>query len=243
MQTSTPRHVAIIMDGNGRWAERRGRPRIFGHVRGCWRVRDIIREASDAGVEVLSLYAFSTENWGRPAHEVEVLMRLLYKWLVRERRELMEKNIRFQAIGAVDRLPPTVRKMVKETEEASAGNTGMRLLMALSYSSRLEIVHAARALAEKAVRGELAPENITEEVFSENLLTAAVRDPDLLIRTSGEQRVSNFLLWQLAYTELYFTDTMWPDFKVADFRRALDSFARRNRRFGLTSQQTEAHPI
>jgi undecaprenyl diphosphate synthase len=235
----TPQHIAIIMDGNGRWAERRGRPRIYGHVRGCARVRDIIREADRLGVKALTLYAFSTENWGRPAEEVAVLMRLLHKWLIRERRELMEKNIRLRAIGAVDRLPQFVRDMVNETVEISRGNAGLQLTIAVSYSGRDELVAVARSLARLAATGAITPDAINEERFSNALSTSDIGDPDLLIRTSGEQRISNFMLWQLAYSELYFTDTMWPDFKPSDLRVAIDAYARRHRRYGLTSQQIE----
>lgn len=238
--SQTPRHIAIIMDGNGRWAERRGRPRIFGHVRGCGRVREVIREADRLGVKQLTLYAFSSENWGRPTDEVSILMRLLEKWLTRERRELLEKNIRFRAIGNVERLPMSARRLVRESEELSAKNTGLELTFALSYSGREEILEAARSLARRAVSGELCPENITEENFTSELQTLGLSDPDLLIRTSGEQRISNFLLWQLAYTELYFTDLMWPDFKVSHLRQAIDAYIRRERRFGLTSGQIDA---
>lgn len=235
----TPRHIAIIMDGNGRWAERRGRPRIFGHVRGCGRVREIIREADRLGVKVLTLYAFSSENWGRPAEEVGVLMRLLYKWLIRERKELMEKNIRFRSIGGIDKLPSVVQKLVRETEEISANNTGLQVTLALSYGGRDEILAAAKRLAGKVASGEMSVDDIGEAAFSDELFTIDIGDPDLLIRTSGEQRISNFLLWQLAYAELYFTDTMWPDFKASDLRLAIDSYMRRQRRFGLTSQQIQ----
>jgi undecaprenyl diphosphate synthase len=230
-------HIAIIMDGNGRWAQRRGRPRVYGHIRGCWRVRDIIFEAQKLGVKALTLYAFSSENWGRPDEEVGVLMRLLYKWLMRERKELMERNIRFQAIGAVDRLPPTVRDTVRETERLSKQNTSLCLTLALSYGSRDEMVSVIRKLAREAVDGNLDPEQISDRDVEEALSTRSIGDPDLLIRTSGEQRLSNFLLWQVAYSELYFTDTMWPDFKEADLRRAIDSYGRRQRRFGLTGGQ------
>lgn len=234
---SVPRHIAIIMDGNGRWAERRGRPRVFGHVRGCWKVRDIIREAQDLGIEALTLYAFSSENWRRPADEVSLLMRLLHKWLVRERKEMMERNIRFRAIGSIERLPASVKVKVLETESLSAKNTGMRLNIALSYGGRDELVQVARKLAEQASRGEIQPNDISEQSVSRELCTRDCGDPDLLIRTSGEQRISNFLLWQLAYTELYFSDTMWPDFKPADLRLAIDNYVRRQRRFGLTPVQ------
>jgi undecaprenyl diphosphate synthase len=234
-----PNHIAIIMDGNGRWAERRGRPRIFGHIRGCRRVREIIREADAQGVKALTLYAFSTENWGRPFEEVNVLMRLLEKWLRRERDEVIEKNIRFRAIGSLDRLPAEVRAMVRDTEKISQFNTGLQLTFALSYSGRTEVVQVVQGLAKRVQSGELNPSDITEDMFSDALSTEPIGDPDLLIRTSGEQRISNFLLWQLAYSELYFTDTMWPDFKPSDLRLAIDNYARRQRRFGLTAQQID----
>lgn len=236
----TPKHIAIIMDGNGRWAERRGRPRIVGHVKGCGRVREIIRESDKLGVRALTLYAFSSENWGRPVEEVSVLMRLLFKWLVRERKELVERNIRFRAIGAIDRLPSAVQKLVRETEEISAAHTGLQVTLALSYGGRDEIVEAAKQLAARVASGEISSSEITESVFSDTLWTSEIGDPDLLIRTSGEQRLSNFLLWQLAYAELFFTDKMWPDFKASDLRLAIDSFTRRQRRFGLTAHQLQA---
>lgn len=237
--SEAPKHIAIIMDGNGRWAERRGRPRIYGHVRGCARVRDIIRAADKQGVKALTLYAFSNENWGRPSEEVSVLMRLLYKWLVRERREMMEKNIRLRAIGAIERLPAVVRDMVKQTVEMSQRNSGLQLTIAVSYSGRDELIQVMQRLARRAASGELSPEAVSEQHISDELSTSEVGDPDLLIRTSGEQRISNFLLWQLAYTELYFTDTMWPDFKPSDLRMAIDSYVRRQRRFGLTAHQAQ----
>ncbi len=240
MSSGLPKHIAIIMDGNGRWAERRGRPRIYGHIKGCGRVREIIREADRLGIKQLTLYAFSTENWGRPTAEVTVLMQLLKKWLIRERRELIKRNIRFRAIGNLERLPMDARKLVRESEELSAGNTGLELTFALSYSGRDEIIDAAKSLARRAMNGELLPEDINQEIFSMELDTVALRDPDLLIRTSGEQRISNFMLWQMAYTEFYFTDTMWPDFRAVNLRLAIDSYTRRERRFGLTSSKIEA---
>jgi len=238
-RSQTPEHIAIIMDGNGRWAERRGRPRIFGHIKGCGRVREIIREADRLGVKKLTLYAFSSENWGRPTDEVSVLMRLLYKWLIRERRELLEKNIRFRAIGAIHRLPVTVQRMVEDTMKVSQENSGLQVTLALSYGGREELVTTARRLASRVVSGEISVTDINEDLFSSQLWTADIGDPDLLIRTSGEQRISNFLLWQLAYAELYFTDKMWPDFKASDLRLSLDAYSRRQRRFGLTEHQLE----
>lgn len=237
---SYPKHIAIIMDGNGRWAQRHSRPRIYGHVKGCGRVREIIREASNQGVKALTLYAFSSENWGRPEDEVRILMQLLHKWLVRQQKELSDRNIRFRAIGKTELLPKEVYAMVKKTEEFSKHHTGLQLTLALSYSSRDEMIEAVRKLATRAAQGEIDPRAISEKDFSEQLYTEAIGDPDLLIRTSGELRVSNFLLWQMAYTEFYFTDTMWPDFKVSDFKKALDAYASRERRFGLTSAQLES---
>lgn len=238
-----PKHIAIIMDGNGRWAERRGRPRVHGHIRGCARVRDIIREADRLGVRALTLYAFSSENWGRPDTEVGVLMRLLSKWLMRERRELMDKKIRFRAIGDLSKLPAFVRKLVDETTELSLGNTGLNLTLALSYSGRGEILEATKRACVEVAAGKLRIQDISEGLFGSYLQTADLGDPDLLIRTSGEERISNFLLWQLAYAELYFAEVMWPDFKPVDFRRAIDSFARRQRRFGLTQSQVESTDV
>lgn len=202
-------------------------------------MREIIRESDRLGVKALTLYAFSSENWGRPTDEVSVLMRLLYKWLIRERREMMEKNIRLRVIGATERLPAQVRQMVRDTVELSKDNTGLQLTIAVSYGGRDELVRAARELARKVAKGELSPDEITEAVFAGELYTAELPDPDLLIRTSGEQRTSNFLPWQLAYSELYFTDKMWPEFMPSDLRLAIDSFVRRQRRFGLTSVQAE----
>lgn len=238
-----PKHVAIIMDGNGRWAERRSRPRIFGHIRGCTRVKELIREADRLGVKALTLYAFSSENWGRPEAEVSILMKLLYKWVIRQRKELMEKNVQFRMIGAIEKLPSVVQKAISETIELSKNNTGIVVTLALSYSGRDEIVESVRKIAESVKSGKLSPDEINAETISQSLLTRSIGDPDLLIRTSGEQRISNFLLWQIAYSELYFTDTMWPDFKATDFRIALDAYCRRQRRFGLTSGQIEQQSV
>jgi undecaprenyl diphosphate synthase len=232
-----PQHVAIIMDGNGRWAQKRDRPRIYGHVRGCRRVLDIIREADAVGVKALTLFAFSTENWHRPVQEVSVLFRLLKKWLIREQKELMDKNIRVRAIGNIERLPKEARDILMSTIEKSARNTGLQLTLALSYGGREEIVMATRHWARLAAEGRVKPEDITEHMFASSLSTADIGDPDLLIRTSGEERISNFLLYQLAYAELYFTDVMWPDFSREEFRRAIGLFQNRERRFGLTTAQ------
>lgn len=234
-----PRHVSIIMDGNGRWAECRGKPRIYGHIRGASRVRELIRETHRLGIHALTLYAFSTENWNRPADEVGTLMRLLLKWLSRERREMMRNNIRFRALGSVERLPAEVLAVVRETEEMSRGNTGLQFSLALSYGGREEILCATRRLARRAARGELDPAAIDQKAFSRELYSAEIGDPDLLIRTSGEQRVSNFMLWQLAYTELHFVESFWPDFTAEHFHEALQSYASRERRFGLVKPKAK----
>lgn len=232
-----PRHIAIIMDGNGRWAESRGYPRTYGHVRGTRRVREVIQWCIDAGISALTLYAFSNENWGRPSHEINTLMLLLKKWLLRERIAMMKKNIRFQVIGERARLPLEVQKIIRELEQLSESNTGLQLQLALSYSSRAELAQIAQTLAEQVLHGQLKPTDIDEKLVSSHCSTALVGDPDLLIRTSGEVRLSNFLLWQMAYTEMYFTPTLWPDFTKRDFEGALQAFASRNRRFGLTQTQ------
>ena len=237
MSVLIPSHVAIIMDGNGRWAERRGKPRFFGHVRGCSTVREIIRESDRLGLKALTLYAFSSENWKRPKEEVFLLMKLLKKWLIRERKEILEKNIKFRAIGSLEKLPEWVRSLVLETMEISKHHTGLQVTLALSYGSRDEIINTTKTFAEKVKSGALSLDEITEEMFSEQLSTFEMGDPDLLIRTSGEHRISNFLLWQLAYSEFYFTDLFWPEFTPSEFRKAIDAFGRRERRFGLTSNQ------
>ncbi len=239
-QPTPPKHIAIIMDGNGRWAQQRRKPRIFGHIRGCSVARDIIREATKAGVAHLTLFAFSSENWKRPAEEVNLLMRLLHKWLDRRTDELMQNNIRFTATGNLEKLPQEVLKIVKHTEKKSAQNTGMKLTFALSYGGREEITIAARNIAEKVKTNELSISEIDEALFSSFLPTQAINglpDVDLLIRTSGELRISNFMLWQLAYAELYFTDVLWPDFTAQHLKHAIETFHSRSRRFGLTSEQ------
>jgi undecaprenyl diphosphate synthase len=234
---TTPRHVAVIMDGNGRWAESRGLPRIRGHEEGAESVRAITRASREMGVEALTLYSFSTENWKRPAEEVAGLMGLLSRFLVEERREILDNGIRLNAIGQLDRLPAPVRIGLQELMRASRENTGMVLTLALSYGGRAEIVEAARALAKKAATGRLAPDRIDEAAFAAELGTAGLPDPDLLVRTSGELRISNFMLWQCAYAEIYVTPVLWPDFRRPQLEEAFAAFAGRERRFGKTGAQ------
>jgi undecaprenyl diphosphate synthase len=234
-----PKHVAIIMDGNGRWAQKRGRPRVFGHVKGSMRVRDIVRNANKIGLKAITLYAFSTENWGRPSDEISVLMRLLPKWIKREYNLMIENNVRFRVIGDINRLPKDVIGSVQNAIEATKKNTGLQFTLALSYGSRDEIVNAMKAIATKVLNHELKISEIDSNLISQFLFDPEIGDPDLLIRTSGELRISNFLLWQLAYTELYFTDTYWPDFTIEEFHKALLDFSKRKRRFGLTQEQIQ----
>ena len=229
-----PRHIAIIMDGNGRWAKQRHLPRIMGHRRGSESVREVVRECRQLGIEVLTLYAFSTENWLRPKTEIKALMALLKKFIRTEMLELNQNNIRVNMIGDLSKLPDDVMPAVREIMDVTRNNTGMTLNLALSYSGRDDIVRAVRKLV--AERGTQAAD-ITEELFSSCLDTAGQPDPDLLIRTSGELRVSNFLLWQIAYAELYITDVLWPDFGKKDLNKALRDFQTRRRRFGLTDEQ------
>lgn len=232
-----PRHVAIIMDGNGRWAEARGLERNAGHRAGIEAVREVLRSANDLGIRFLTLYAFSSENWGRPQDEVSELMRLLQHYLVEELDEVMEKGIRVLAMGRLDRLPPQIRRSVLDAIERSANNDAMTLVFALSYGGRGEIVDAARQIARDAAAGKLDPHGIDEKIFASYLYEPEVPDPDLLIRTGAESRLSNFLLWQLAYTELYTTDVMWPDFVREDLLAAVRDYQSRERRFGKTSAQ------
>jgi undecaprenyl diphosphate synthase len=235
--TQLPRHVAIIMDGNGRWAQAHGLPRVEGHRQGAKAVREVVRAAREIGVRALTLYAFSAQNWQRPAEEVATLMQLLRDYVIEERNEIMDNGIRLTAIGEVERLPPYVKEPLDALVGESAGNRSMTLCLALSYGGRESILVAARSLAEAAARGELAPEEITEERFAESLQTGGLPPLDLLVRTSGEERLSNFLLWEAAYAELYFTDTYWPAFGKAELYQALESFRRRERRFGRTREQ------
>ena len=229
-----PRHVAIIMDGNGRWAKARGVPRLMGHRAGRDSVREAIRACDDLGVEVLTLYTFSVENWQRPVREVGALMTILRQTLKAERRDLRDHNVRLQVIGRTEELPAPVRREIAETQEYLAASTGMLLNLALSYGGRAEIVDAARRLAEDARERRIDPGGVDEAVFSTYLYTVGLPDPDLLIRTSGEMRISNFLLWQLAYTELWITDTLWPDFRRKHLFQAIADYQSRERRFGRT---------
>jgi len=230
------------MDGNGRWAEARGRPRLDGHAEGAESVREITRACREAGVEALTLYSFSTENWKRPPEEVAGLMALLSRYLVEERREILDNGIRLNAIGQIDRLPAPVRLALQELMRASRDNRGMVLTLALSYGGRAEIVEAARALARKAATGRLKVDSIDEAVFGAELGTAGLPDPDLLVRTSGEMRISNFMLWQCAYAEIVVTPVLWPDFRRPQLAEAFDAFARRERRFGKTGAQLRGPP-
>lgn len=237
-----PRHIAVIMDGNGRWAQTHGKPRVFGHKNGVDAVREVTEICAELGIEYLTLYAFSTENWNRPATEVGALMSLLVEAVRNELKTLNKNNIRLQAIGDIDRLPAASRNALMEGIEATRNNTRMTLVLALNYSSRWEIVQASRHIAEDVKNGRLEPSDIDEAVFSRYLSTRDIPDPELLIRTSGEQRISNYLLWQIAYAELYFTEVFWPDFKKNNLLEAVIDFQRRERRFGKTSEQLVAQP-
>jgi undecaprenyl diphosphate synthase len=227
-----PRHVAVIMDGNGRWAKARHLPRIEGHRRGADSAREIIRTAGELGIKYLTLYAFSAENWNRPKDEVDALMKYLVYYLKSETKDLNKNNVRLEVIGQIHRLPDNVQEHLQRSMDTLSKNNGLTLIMALSYSSRIEIVEAVRQIAQKAKSGKLDPADITEKIISDHLWTRNVPDPDLLIRTSGEMRVSNFLLWQISYAELVITPTFWPDFRRPHFFAALEEYARRHRRFG-----------
>lgn len=227
-----PRHVAIIMDGNGRWARERGLPRIEGHRAGAESVRTIVRAAGEAGVEFLTLYAFSIENWIRPRNETSALMKLLSLYLRNEVRELNKNNVRLEAIGRLADLPKAAQCELEEARRATAKSTGLTLILALSYGARTEIVDAVRSIAADAQAGRLKPEEVDEALVSSRLYTAKYPDPDLLIRTSGEMRLSNFLLWQSSYAEMWITPTLWPEFRKPEFLTALEDYGKRQRRFG-----------
>ncbi len=232
-----PRHIAIIMDGNGRWAKQKGMPRVLGHRSGVKSVRDVTEAAAEIGVHYLTLYAFSTENWNRPPAEVTALMTLLVETIKGEIRDLNKNGVRLMAIGDIDALPPASLKALRQGMEDTKNNTRITLVLALNYSAKWEILRAARLLAEQTKNGTLQPEQINESVFESALSTQGIPDPELLIRTSGETRISNFLLWQIAYAELYFTPVFWPDFGKKELFEAILSYQRRERRFGMTSEQ------
>ena len=227
-----PRHIAIIMDGNGRWAQRQDLPRVKGHEAGAANVREIVTHAARLGVGYLTLYSFSTENWNRPLDEITQLMRLYVEYLIKERTEIMDNDIRLVQIGRREELPPEVLRELDETAAISKANTGMTLCLALNYSSRAEIVDAVRRIARQAADGKIVPSHIDENSISSALYTRGIPDPDLLIRTAGEMRVSNFLLWQISYAEIYVTDVLWPQFGRGDLNKAIQEYARRDRRYG-----------
>ncbi|HEV7987641.1 MAG TPA: isoprenyl transferase [Candidatus Binataceae bacterium] len=234
-----PRHVAIVMDGNGRWANRRGLSRHEGHRRGKDSVRAVVDAARELGIPYLTLYAFSSENWGRPTTEVSFLMSLFHRYLFTETKRLMKRDIRVVALGDTERLPPRVREALAETVAATRDNRTMTVALALSYGGRQDIVNAARSIARAVAEGALSPEQIDEQLVARELTTTGLPDPDLLIRTSGELRVSNFFLFQLAYTELYFTDTLWPDFREREFLSAIAAYQLRERRFGAVTNGSD----
>ncbi len=233
-----PSHVAIIMDGNGRWARQRGLERAFGHQQGVNAVREVLEAAAELGIGYLTLYAFSTENWARPDEEISALMGIMIQSLNNETDTLLKNNIRMRAIGDVNRLAPDVQNRLFETINLTSVSTGLNLVIAISYSSRWEIAEAARRLAADVKKGIMDPMSVTEDDFEKYLTTYGIPDPELMIRTSGEIRISNFLLWQMAYTELYFTEKLWPDFGKDDFYSAIKDYQKRERRFGRTSEQS-----
>ena len=232
-----PKHVAIIMDGNGRWAKGKGKMRVFGHHNGVLSVRDVVEGAGELGIKYLTLYTFSAENWNRPKYEVTAIMELLISTINKEIKKLMENNVRLNTIGDIDKLPEKCYVELKNAIEKTSANTGLVLTLALSYSSRREITDAAKAIAAKVEKGLIKAEDVDEALFAQHLHTADMPDPELLIRTSGEYRISNFLLWQIAYAELYFTDKLWPDFRREDLFEAILDYQKRERRFGLISEQ------
>lgn len=232
-----PRHVAIIMDGNGRWAQQRGLPRIEGHRNGVHSVRAIVEECSRLGVEQLTLYCFSSENWKRPKLELTLLMKLLKRYLVEERKQIQEQGLRFQVIGRTHELDSAIQKEITKTETVAEKNTGMMLCLAVNYGSRTEIADAVGRIGEKIAKGEILPAEINEQTVSDHLQTAGMLDPDLVIRTAREMRISNYLLWQISYAELFISDSFWPDFREAQLHEALLDFAGRDRRFGGLTQK------
>jgi undecaprenyl diphosphate synthase len=240
-RSKLPRHIAIIMDGNGRWAKERGEDRVYGHHEGVVSVREIVNACAELGVGYLTLYAFSTENWNRPVAEVNALMELLVNTIRKEVEELRKNNIRLHVIGDIASLPESCQRELQEAKDITASNTGLNLILALSYSSRWELIEAARKMAKDAAAGTLKPEDINDEVFHKYLNTADFPDPELMIRTSGEYRISNYLLYQLAYAELYFTPVHWPEFRKQQLYEALLNYQQRERRFGKTSEQIQTN--
>ena len=232
MSANSLQHLAIIMDGNGRWAQLRKKPRTFGHIKGARVAKKIITESSRCGIKYLTLYAFSTENWFRPQDEVGFLMRLLERYLIKETENLIKENVRFSVIGDMSRLPAKVRTQVESSIKKTSCCTGLHVCFALSYGSRQEITLAVQKIADLVKKGMLDPKNVNEDLIQSQLMTSSVPDPDLIIRTSGESRLSNFLMWQAAYSELYFTDVLWPDFTLDDFHKSISYFSTRQRRFG-----------
>ena len=236
-QKNLPHHIAIIMDGNGRWAKKKSLNRIKGHLKGVDAVREVIKACRELGVKILTLYAFSVENWKRPKEEVSALMKLLKEYLIKERDEMVKNRIRICAIGRIEDLPPDVQATLKETIKKTAHCDGMVLNLALSYGGRSEIIHAVQEILRDVQGGKIRPEDLNFHRFSQYLWTQGIPDPDLLIRTSGEFRISNFLLWQIAYTELYVTETLWPDFDRGELMKAIVDYQSRERRFGMTTEQ------
>lgn len=227
-----PRHVAVIMDGNGRWAKRQGLPRVMGHKRGVDALKDLLRCCNDWGIKALTAYAFSTENWGRPLEEVDFLMALFERVLRKELREMMQENVQIRFVGNLNALPRSLQAEIERSMADTQHNPGIRFTVATNYGGRQEILHACQAIAQQVQQGLIQPEQIDEALFESHLYTAGICDPDLLIRTSGEMRISNFLLWQMAYAEMYITETLWPDFDRLEFHRALTAYQQRDRRFG-----------
>lgn len=241
-KVSIPKHIAIIMDGNGRWAKQRLQPRFMGHRAGVKAVEGVVKHCARHGVEVLSLFAFSSENWRRPGKEVSLLMELFSHALNNQVKKLHDNNIKLQIIGDTSRFSPSLQKQIQQAQNLTSSNTGLIVNIAANYGGRWDITQSVQQLAQQVADGTLAPETISEELINAHLTTAAIPEPDLFIRTGGEQRVSNFLLWQMAYTEFYFTDVLWPEFDASQLDKAINSFSQRERRFGRTSEQLQETP-
>jgi len=240
MDMNIPRHIAIVMDGNGRWARAKRRPRFMGHKKGVEAVREIVKTCSEMGVECLSLFAFSSENWKRPEEEIKNLMSLFMLALEREAKALARNNVRLQIIGDLSNFSEKLQRKIKQVEDLTSDSKGLRLIIAANYGGRWDITRSSRRLVEKVISGDLSAQSISEKEISSGLTTAGLPDPDLFIRTGGEKRISNFLLWQMAYTELYFTDVLWPDFDREELQKAILDYSSRQRRFGKTSEQVIA---